>query len=74
MKRLAPLLAALVSLSACSASDEPQPIDGISQGEAEALDDAAAIIDERRMPDGVFEEDGEESAQSAQDAPGENSE
>ena len=71
MTRLALACAALALLSACSGSDELQPIDGISQSEAEALDDAAAIIDERQMPEGVF---GEETQQDAQDATGETSE
>jgi hypothetical protein len=74
MNRLAPLLTALAALSACSASDDPQPVDGISQSEAEALDDAAAMIDERRMPEGVFEEGAEEGEESAEGATRETSE
>lgn len=71
MTRLALACAAFALLPACSDGDEPQPIDGITQSEAEALDDAAAIIDERQMPEGVF---GEDTEQDAQNATGETSE
>ena len=46
MKRLVPLLAALTALSACSGYDDDQPVEAVSQSEAEALDDAAASLDE----------------------------
>ncbi|USA63107.1 hypothetical protein NCF85_15370 (plasmid) [Qipengyuania citrea] len=51
MKRLVPLLAALTALSACSGYDDDQPVEAVSQSEAEALDDAAEMIEQRRLPD-----------------------
>lgn len=50
MRRLIPL-AALLCLSACEKADnEPGP-GGVSMGEARALDEAAEMIEARRLPD-----------------------
>lgn len=43
---LAPMLAA------CGGSSEPGP-GGVSANEAAALDDAAAMVEARRLPDGI---------------------
>lgn len=48
MKRLALLLAALPALSACSSEEEP--VDPVSASEAEALDEAATMLEEKRLP------------------------
>lgn len=40
----------LSTLSACSDDNEPGP-GGVSEGEAAALDDAAEIIEARRLPE-----------------------
>ncbi|MGN6500321.1 MAG: hypothetical protein ACTHKM_09250 [Tsuneonella sp.] len=48
MKRLAPL--ALVLLAACGPSDSDPGPGGVTVGEAKALDEAAAMIDQRRLP------------------------
>lgn len=40
----------LSTLSACGDNDEPGP-GGVSEGEAAALDDAAEIIEARRLPE-----------------------
>ena len=47
--RLVPLLALLL-LSACSSSDEGRTAGGVSQAEAAALDDAAEVLDQQRLP------------------------
>lgn len=54
MMRLAPLAAALFALSACSGSEEAEPIGAVTQSEAEALDDAAEMIEARRLPEGAL--------------------
>lgn len=45
------LAAALFSLSACGGSDENRHAGGVSEGEARALDQAAEMLDSRRLPD-----------------------
>ena len=63
MIRLAPLAAALLALSACSGSEETEPIGAVTQSEAEALDDAAEMIEARRLPEGALPaEDGADAA------------
>lgn len=54
MIRLAPAAAALLALSACSGSEESEPIGAVTQSEAEALDDAAEMIEARRLPEGAL--------------------
>lgn len=51
MFRPAPLLA-LILLTACSASDEPQA-DGLTRGEHDKLEAAAARLDSRATPPGA---------------------
>lgn len=67
MIRLAPLVAALAALSACSGNQEAdEPIGAVSQSEAAALDDAAEMIESRRLPDGVVPgENGDSSTPAA---------
>ena len=53
MNRFIPLLA-LFALPACSGYEEDtEPVDAVTQSEAEALDDAAEMIEQRRLPEGV---------------------
>ena len=61
MNRFIPLLA-LFALPACSGYEEDtEPVGAVTQSEAEALDDAAEMIEQRRLPAGVLP--GEESPQ-----------
>ena len=53
MNRFIPLLA-LFALPACSGYEEDtEPVSAVTQSEAEALDDAAEMIEQRRLPEGV---------------------
>ena len=47
--RLTSILALLL-LSACSSGDEGRTAGGVSQAEAAALDDAAEMLDQQRLP------------------------
>ena len=49
MKRIG-LLACLAALSACGKADSDPGPGGVTVGEARALDEAAAMLDERRPP------------------------
>jgi hypothetical protein len=67
-------LAALTLLAACGPADNDPGPGGVTVGEARALDEAAEMLDARRLPpeaivseDGVSE-DGENAA-AAEDAP-----
>lgn len=52
---LAPAFLAGLCLSACdSAGDEAVPAGAVSEGEAAALDEAAKMLDEQRLPEGVL--------------------
>ena len=62
MSRIVPLLAALAALSACSGYEDDEPVQAVSQSEAEALDDAAEMIDQRRLPDGVLDAESDSTA------------
>ncbi|EZP80765.1 hypothetical protein BV97_03184 [Novosphingobium resinovorum] len=44
------LAMAVLALAACSKSDTAPGPDGVTRGEARALDEAAAMLDERRPP------------------------
>ncbi|MFW2349094.1 hypothetical protein [Qipengyuania sp.] len=60
MTRLVPLIAALAALSACSGNQEAdEPVGAVSESEAAALDDAAEMIEARRLPEGAVPEDGD---------------
>ena len=50
---LAPLAATL--LSACGSDDSGAAAGGMTPAEARALEDAAAMLDERRLPDDVVQ-------------------
>lgn len=43
-------LALPAALSACGEHEDPRPPAGISAGEAQAIEDAASMLDERRLP------------------------
>ncbi|MEX0341742.1 MAG: hypothetical protein AB3N06_04075 [Erythrobacter sp.] len=60
MHRLAPPIAALLALSACSANEQQEPVEAVTQSEAQALDDAAEMIEQRRLPEDLLppEDDG----------------
>ncbi len=51
MIRLILSCAAIVTLAACSGYEEDDPSEVITQSEREALDDAAEMIEQRRLPD-----------------------
>ena len=69
MIRLAFSLCSMAALIACS-NDEPQDVRAISASEAEALDDAASMIDERRLPpDALGEEADPDTADTPQETP-----
>jgi hypothetical protein len=44
------LPALLIALSLAACSDETRTAGGVTKGEAEALDDAAAMVEEQRLP------------------------
>lgn len=52
--RTAPILLALVLLAACGKGDNAPGPGGVTVGEARALDEAAQMIDERRLPQSAF--------------------
>ena len=54
-RRFAAALACCLALAACEPADnEPGP-GGVTVGEARALDEAAEMIEQRRLPDGALE-------------------
>ena len=61
-------LAALIALAACSGYEEDTPVDPVSETEAEALDDAASMLDERRLPDDAIAPEEQETDPSAPEA------
>lgn len=58
MSRLAHLaiaFAALAALPACSENaDSEEPVGAVTQSEAQALDEAAEMIEARRLPEGLL--------------------
>lgn len=54
---LFPALALMPALAACGPSDNDPGPGGVTVGEARALDEAAAMIDERRTPAEVLAEE-----------------
>ncbi len=54
---LLPALVLLSALAACGPSDNDPGPGGVTVGEARALDEAAAMIDERQTPAEVLAED-----------------
>ncbi|MFC3100191.1 hypothetical protein [Altererythrobacter lauratis] len=55
IRALAPLAACLV-LAACGAADTDPGPGGVSVGEARALDEAAEMLDQQRLPAEALEE------------------
>ncbi|HSQ94728.1 MAG TPA: hypothetical protein VLM18_01340 [Croceibacterium sp.] len=53
MKHLFPTLG-LIFLAACGQKDTDAGPGGVSVGEARALDDAAAMLEQRRLPPGAL--------------------
>ena len=60
-------LAAALLLTACGSDDDPGP-GGVTVGEARALDEAAEMLDEQRVPEEVLRE----AARPSQDEPAAN--
>jgi hypothetical protein len=56
-------LAAVPALAGCS-NDSDQAVDAVSPSEAKALDDAAQMLDQRRLPPDALDGDGKTQAQS----------
>ena len=59
IRALAPLAACLIpglALAACGASDTDPGPGGVSVGEARALDEAAEMLDQQRLPAEALEE------------------
>lgn len=62
-------IAAFVPLSACGPSDNDPGPGGVTVGEARALDEAAEMIDKRRIPaDVLAEQDADAESESAGNA------
>ena len=62
MTRFLPLVATLAMLGACSGyEDDSADVEAITPSEAEALDDAAEMIEQRRLPEGVLPDEGDET-------------
>jgi hypothetical protein len=65
---LGPVLAITALLAACGPSDNDPGPGGVTVGEARALDEAAQMIEERRIPaDVLAEQDGAEQDGAEQD-------
>ncbi|MEM7779553.1 MAG: hypothetical protein AAF697_04065 [Pseudomonadota bacterium] len=56
----------VILLSACDAGGASGGPGAVSEGEARALDEAAEMLEERRLRDGVLPETGAESAATEQ--------
>lgn len=69
MKFLVPL--ALVLLAACGPADSDPGPGGVTVGEAKALDEAAAMIDQRRLPPEAIAEPSSPATAPATPAQGE---
>ena len=67
MSRLAFALPALGLLAACSA-DQPEAVDPISATEQQALDEAAEMIEQRRLPPGTLAPEAENEAAAQEDS------
>ena len=53
--RAVPILIALLCLTACGKPDNAPGPGGVSVGEAKALDEAAAMLEEERLPDAAIQ-------------------
>jgi len=60
------LILALLTLGACSKSETAPGPGGVTMGEARALDEAAAMLDERRPPAEALEPSQPQATQAAQ--------
>lgn len=66
--RLALAAAGALLVSACGSSDNDPGPGGVSVGEARALDEAAEMLDQQRLPAEALTEPGEGASQPAQAA------
>ena len=55
MKRFTPLILPLLALAACGPSDTDPGPGGVTVGEARALDEAAEMLEQRRLPPEALE-------------------
>ena len=67
--RLGPQLAAALLLAGCGPSDTDPGPGGVSVGEARALDEAAEMLDEQRLPAEALPPAAEESAPEPAETP-----
>jgi hypothetical protein len=54
-------LAGALALAGCGPGDDDPGAGGVTVGEARALDEAAAMLDAQRLPDGVLQDVASES-------------
>lgn len=69
MKRITTIIAMLL-LAACSPADNDPGPGGVTVGEARALDDAAEMLEARRLPPEAIVTDDGEDAVPTEDNPG----
>ena len=55
MPRLALASALALTLAACGSADDARGAGGVTAGEARALDEAAEMLEQRRLPPEAFE-------------------
>ncbi|GAA0267186.1 hypothetical protein GCM10009127_03540 [Alteraurantiacibacter aestuarii] len=67
--RYLPALAACAMLCGCGAGDNDPGPGGVSVGEAAALDQAAEMLDQQRLPAEALSEPGDEAPPAAEQAP-----
>jgi hypothetical protein len=60
------IVAALLLLAGCGGSPNDPGVGGVTRGEAEALNDAAAMLDQTEPPPSVLNGAAEQPAQSTQ--------
>jgi hypothetical protein len=65
---IAPLLAPLILLTACGQADNDPGPGGVTVGEAKALDEAAEMIEQRRLPPEALETPAGDSGEEAKAA------
>ena len=65
---LAIVLASALLLAACGPSDTDPGPGGVTVGEARALDEAAEMLEQRRLPDEALEAGGETAPAPPEDA------
>ncbi len=64
--RVLPAVPALLLLSACGAADTDPGPGGVTVGEARALDEAAKMLEERRLPEDTLRPGGQDKANASE--------